>query len=238
MRDASGDQTSTPSPRTKRTLRSELAAYADSRGSAFIATVVIIAGQAWLANSLALRPIWLFPALSGTLLIASVAVYRSDLDEPSMPMRWFARGVVGVIAIANAVLLVVLVRGIFVRSALDPLGLLLAGVVLWVVNVALFALAYWEIDGGGPEDRARDSGNLPDLVFPQQQADQEGLAPKGWKPGFFDYLYVSVTAATAFSPTDTMPYTKTAKLILGLESTVSFAIVIMLAARAINTAKG
>ena len=238
MRGASGDQTPTPSPGTRRTLGTELAAYADSRGSAFIATIVIIAGQAWLAKSLALHPVWVFPALSGMFLVASVAVYRSDLDEPSMLMRWFARGVVGAIAIANAVFLVVLVRGIFVRSPLDPLGLLLAGVVLWVVNIAVFALAYWEIDGGGPEDRARNSGKLPDLVFPQQQADQEGLAKEGWKPGFFDYLYVSVTAATAFSPTDTMPYTKTAKLILGIEGTVSFAIVIMLAARAINTAKG
>ena len=238
MSAASGGQSPAPSPRKKRTFRTELVAYAESRGSAFVATVVIIVGQAWLANSLALRPVWLFPALSGALLIASVAVYRSDLDEPSISMRWFARGVVGMIASANAVLLVVLVRGVFVKSALDPLGLLLAGVVLWVVNIALFALAFWEIDGGGPEDRARDSGNLPDLVFPQQQPDQERLAPEGWTPGFFDYLYVSVTAATAFSPTDTMPYTKTAKLILGLESTISFAIVIVLAARAINTAKG
>jgi hypothetical protein len=87
-----------------------------------------------------------------------------------------------------------------------PHCLLLAGVVLWVVNIAVFALAYWEVDGGGPEDRARNSGQLPDLVFPRQQADQEGLAPKGWTPSFSDYLYVSVTVATTFSPTDAMPY--------------------------------
>jgi uncharacterized membrane protein len=110
--------------------------------------------------------------------------------------------------------------------------------VLWLVNVALFGMAYWEIDGGGPEDRARRSGQLPDLVFPQQQADQMGLAPEDWAPSFSDYLYVSVTAATAFSPTDTMPYSRTAKFLMGLESTISFAIVIMLVARAINVAKG
>jgi uncharacterized membrane protein len=110
--------------------------------------------------------------------------------------------------------------------------------VLWVVNIAVFALAYWEVDGGGPEDRARKSGKLPDLVFPQQQPDQEGLAPKDWMPDFSDYLYVSVTAATAFSPTDVMPYSRTAKLIMGLEGTLSIAIVAMLIARAINVAKG
>lgn len=229
---------STEPPRTRRRLWSELKAYADSRGSTFLAAAIIIAGQAWLANSLALRPVWLFPALSAALLIASVAVYRSDREEPSIHMRWFARGVVGMLALGNALYLFLLVRDIFLRSTLDPLGLLLAGVVLWVVNVAVFALAYWEIDGGGPEDRARDSGRLPDLVFPQQQSDQEGLAPKDWTPGFSDYLYVSVTAATAFSPTDAMPYSRTAKLLMGLESTISFAIAAMLVARAVNIAKG
>lgn len=177
-----------------------LTAYAESRGATFLTAVFIIVGQAWLAHSLALRPVWPFSMLSGVLLIASVGVYRSDLDEPSTGMRWFSRAVVGALALSNAACLFLLVRGVFSKSGLDPLGLLAVGVVLWAVNVAVFALAYWEIDGGGPEDRARDSGNLPDLVFPQQQGDQAGLAPEGWTPSFVDYLYISLTAATAFSP--------------------------------------
>jgi len=217
---------------------SGLSAYAESRGATFVTAVFIIAGQAWLANSLGLRPVWPFSALSGVFLIASVAVYRSDRAEPSVPMRWSARAVVGALALSNAACLFYLVRGVFTKSGLDPLGLLFAGVVLWAVNTAVFALAFWETDGGGPEDRARDSGKLPDLVFPQQQADQEGLAPEGWTPSFLDYLYVSLTAATAFSPTDVMPYSKTAKVIMGLDSTLSFAIVVMLIARAVNIATG
>jgi uncharacterized membrane protein len=217
---------------------SEAAAYADSRGATFGASIIIIAGQAWLADSLSFRPVWLLPALSAALLIASAAVFRSDLKEPSLPMRWLARAVVGMLALSSALCLLLLVRDVFSGSTLAPLQLLLAGVVLWVVNVAVFALAYWELDAGGPEDRARGAGRLPDLVFPQQQSDQMGLAPEGWMPGFADYLYVSVTAATAFSPTDTMPYTKTAKLLMGLESTISFATVAMLVARAVNVARG
>jgi uncharacterized membrane protein len=200
--------------------------------------VVIIAGQAWLASLLSFQPVWLFPTVSAVLLIASAAVYRSDRDEPSVPLKLLARGFVSVLALADAVILVLLVRDVFGKSSLDPIQLLLAGVALWVVNVAVFALAYWEIDGGGPEERAMERAELPDLVFPQQQADQEGLAPKGWTPGFADYLYVSVTAGTAFSPTDAMPYSKTAKLLMGVESTISFAISGMLLARAINIAKG
>lgn len=226
------------SPRPPRKLLSELEAYVDSRGSTFAAALVIIVGQAWLASTLSLRPVWLFPSLSAVLLVASALVYRSDRDEPSPHMRWLARSVVGVLALADAVLLFLLVREVFTTSRLDPVGLLLAGVALWVVNIAVFALAYWEIDGGGPEDRANDDGTLPDLVFPQQQADQQGLAPPGWKPTFTDYLYVSVTAATAFSPTDAMPYSRTAKVLMGLESTISFMTFAMLVARAINIAKG
>jgi len=71
-------------------------AYAESRGSTFIAAGLIIAGQAWLSGTLELNPVWLFPVLSAALLIGSVAVYHSDLDEPSRLMRWFARGVVGI----------------------------------------------------------------------------------------------------------------------------------------------
>jgi uncharacterized membrane protein len=224
--------------RDERTFWSELRAYADTRGSAFLAAVVIIGGQAWLANALGFQPVWLFPVVTTALLLASAAIYRSEREEPSIQMRWLARALVGVLALANALCLLGLVRGVFLQSALDPLGLLLAGVVLWVVNIAVFALAYWEVDAGGPEDRARGARKLPDLVFPQQQADQEGLAPKDWKPGFLDYLYVSVTAATAFSPTDAMPYSKTAKVLMGLESTMSFAIFAMVVARAVNIAKG
>jgi uncharacterized membrane protein len=199
---------------------------------------VIIAGQTWLANTLSFQPVWLFPTASAILLIASAAVYRSDRTEPSVPLRLLARAVVGVLALASAVILLLLVRDVFGSSSLAPIQLLLAGLVLWAVNVAVFALAYWEVDGGGPEERATDRDVLPDLVFPQQQADQEGLAPKDWRPTFADYLYVSVTAATAFSPTDAMPYSKTAKLLMGLESTISIAITAMLIARAVNIAKG
>ena len=238
MSEKRGRQTPDQPTRRRRTSWSEVEAYWDSRGSTLLATIAIIAGQAWLANSLAFRPVWLFPAVSAVLLIISIAVYRSDTVEPSRAMRWFAGALVGALALANVLCLLLLVRGIFLRSTLDPLGLLLAGVVLWVVNIAVFALAYWEFDGGGPEERAASSGKLPDLVFPQQQSGQEGLAPEGWKPGFSDYVYVSVTASTAFSPTDAMPYSRMAKLLMGSESTISIAIAAMIVARAVNVAKG
>jgi len=211
----------------------------ESRWPAFGAALVVIAGQAWVAVSLSLRPVWLFPVISAVLLAASVAVYLPPRTEPSPFMRALAVSLVGLLVIANAVSLFRLVRGVFVgRSGLDPVGLLLVGIVLWVVNIAIFALAYWELDGDGPEARADGYRDFPDLVFPQQQSDQQGLAPANWKPTFPDYLYVSLTAATAFSPTDAMPYSKRVKLVMGVESTISFAVAVMIVARAINVARG
>jgi len=211
----------------------------ESRWPAFGAAVVIIAGQAWVAANLSLRPVWLFPVISAVLLVASVAVYLPQRTEPSPLMRALGVSLIGMLVIANAVSLVELVRNIFVGvSGITPAGLLLVGIVLWVVNIATFALVYWELDGDGPDMRADGYRDFPDLVFPQQQPDQQGLAPANWKPTFPDYVYVSLTAATAFSPTDAMPYSKRVKLVMGIESTMSLAIIAMIVARAINIAQG
>jgi uncharacterized membrane protein len=210
----------------------------ESRWPAFSAIAVIIAGQTWVAASLSLRPIWLYPAIAGVLLLASVAVYIPSRTEPRRALRALSLGLVAVLVVANIVSLVLLVRGVFVGSHLSASGLLLAGAALWIVNVGVFALIYWELDGGGPEARADGYLDYPDLVFPQQQQDQQGLAPSDWKPTFPDYLFVSLTSATAFSPTDAMPYSKRAKLVMGVESILAFVIAAMLVARAINVARG
>jgi uncharacterized membrane protein len=209
----------------------------ESRVPAFAAALIAIAGQTWVFRSLGFSPVWPFPAVSAVLLFASIAIYVSPWDEPSSLMRGLSAGLIGVLVIANAVSIVLLVRGVFLGTSLTALGLLGTGCVLWAVNIALFALAYWEIDGGGPEARTEHE-QLPDLVFPQQQANGPGLVPDGWQPGFGDYLYVSLTAATAFSPTDTMPYSRKAKLVMAVEATMSIAIVAMLVARAVNIARG
>lgn len=171
--------------------------------------------------------------------MASVAVYIPSRAGPGRALRALSLGLVAVLVIANMVSVVLLVRGIFVGSPhLSPPSLLLAGASLWVTNIAVFALIYWELDGGGPEARADGYRDYPDFVFPQQQQGQQGLAPPLWKPTFPDYLFVALTSATAFSPTDAMPYSKRAKLVMGVENTLSLAIAAMLVARAVNIARG
>jgi hypothetical protein len=210
----------------------------ESRRPVFVAALVIIAGQAWVARSLQLHPFWLLPLISTVLLVASIAVYEGR-NEPGLPARILSFALGAVLVAANAVSLILLIRGVFVGSSLRPPELLFSGLALWIVNVAVFALLYWELDGGGPEARAdgyRD--RYPDLVFPQQQADQHELASPTWKPTFYDYVYVSITSSIAFSPTDAMPYSRLAKAVMGTESLLSFAILAVLVARAVNIAHG
>jgi hypothetical protein len=210
----------------------------ESRRPVFVAAAVVIAGQTLVSRSLGVDPFWLLPAASAALLAGSLAVYEGRA-EPGRLLRLLSFLFIALLITANAVSLVLLVRGVFVGSTLKAPSLLLTGLALWLVNVANFALLYWELDGGGPEARADGyAGRYPDFVFPQHQDDQDQLSPDDWKPSFYDYLYVSLTSSIAFSPTDAMPYTRRAKLVMAAENLLSFATLAVIVARAVNIAKG
>jgi hypothetical protein len=107
-----------------------------------------------------------------------------------------------------------------------------SGMLLWVTNVLLFALWFWQLDRGGPLARAGDDAALPDFLF-VQMTEPRHAAPN-WKPGLIDYLYTSLTNATAFSPTDTMPLTPTAKCLMGTQALTALVVVGLVVARAVN----
>ena len=110
--------------------------------------------------------------------------------------------------------------------------LILAGIVLWVTNVLLFGLWYWELDRGGPLARAMNPDAHPDFLFPQMTDSH--YAPAGWMPQLIDYLYVSFTNATAFSPTDTMPLSQIAKVLMATQALAALVTIGLVFARAIN----
>jgi hypothetical protein len=110
-------------------------------------------------------------------------------------------------------------------------SLVYASVPIWLTNVIVFGLWYWELDRGGPAARLTTAHPPPDFLFPQQSAP--GSAP-GWTPTFLDYMYTSFTNATAFSPTDTMPLTAWAKLLMMLQSLASLLTVSLVISRAVN----
>jgi hypothetical protein len=118
------------------------------------------------------------------------------------------------------------------NSAAD---LLRVGFLVWLYTIIAFAFLYWELDGGGPEARASASPQFPDLAFPGHL--NPGVAPPDWRPTFFDYLYLGFTNATAFSPTDVMPFAHWAKLAMATQATGSLAILGLVVARAVNILK-
>jgi len=117
-------------------------------------------------------------------------------------------------------------------AEVSGLQLLASSIGVWVTNVLVFSLVYWQVDRGGPGPRANNAGPRPDWLFPQTGAPDD--APPGWKPVFIDYLFMGFSTATAFSPTDSLPLTPRAKVLMMLESTFSLVTIVIVASRAIN----
>ena len=117
-------------------------------------------------------------------------------------------------------------------SGNNAFSLLSSSVAIWVANVLTFSLLYWQIDRGGPHARASALGIKPDWVFPQPATPEE--LPPDWRPLFLDYLYLGYNTATAFSPTDALPLTRRAKMLMMIESTISLLTMVIILSRAIN----
>ncbi len=191
-----------------------------------------IALQLSLSESVTIGPAWLFPALEGVLLIGLVVASPHPNVRHSPLRRHAAIGMIGLVSAANIVSLVLLCHHLLSGGKENGHALILSGIVLWCTNVLLFGLWYWEVDRGGPVARARGEWDAPDFLFVQMTNPEH--APKNWQPRLIDYLYVSLTNATAFSPTDTMPLTPTAKWLMSAQSVASLVTVGLVVARAVN----
>ena len=183
---------------------------------------------------------WIVPALTLLLLAALwatvprgriVAVLEQQASRVRLGRRIAVLSVTALVSAANGASIVVLVHLLVNGEKAAANELLRAAVHMWCTNVLLFALWFWELDDGGPAARRASDGSGRDFLFPQQTPD---LDRPGWRPFFLDYLYVSFTNATAFSPTDAMPLSRWAKMLMLVESAVSLVLAIMVAARAVN----
>lgn len=188
--------------------------------------------QLTLSEEVTIGPSWLFPALEGALLIGLVIASPHPYVRNSPLRRRVAIGMIGFVSAANMASLVMLCHQLLHGGKENGHQLILSGIVLWATNVLLFGLWYWEVDRGGPAARARQERDRPDFMFPQMVNPE--FAPRDWMPQLVDYLYVSFTNATAFSPTDTMPLTPTAKWMMTGQSLASLVTVGLVVARAVN----
>jgi uncharacterized membrane protein len=188
--------------------------------------------QLSLSEDVTVGPSWLFPALEGAVLVGLTIVSPHPRVRHSRFRRRVAIGMIGLVSAANIASLVLLSHRLLHGGNANGHSLILSGVVLWCTNVLLFGLWYWQIDRGGPAARARNARDFPDFMFVQM--DKTQFAPKDWQPNLIDYLYLSFTNATAFSPTDTMPLTPMAKILMSGQALASLVTVGLVVARAVN----
>ena len=180
---------------------------------------------------------WIFPVLQLVLLGFLIAQDPGRIDRRSASMH---RPMVALLAVMTAGVVIsvtVLAYDILVSvRGVTATVLLGRGAAIWVENVIVFSLWYWQFDRGGPAERAAGSPIPPSFAFPENATPE--LAPAGWRPAYPDYLYLSFTNATAFSPTDTLPVRRWAKLTMMVQAALSLVIAILVIARAINVLPG
>jgi uncharacterized membrane protein len=191
-----------------------------------------IALQVSLPKRLTAGPPWLVPSLEAALLLGMFMATPRQLEHEHPRRRRVALGLTAFVSAANIYSLGALSHLLLHRNVQNGSELITSGVLIWLTNFLIFALLYWETDRGGPGRRAAGRDRAPDFLFPQMADDR--IHPPQWRPKFIDYLYVSLTNATAFSPTDTMPLTSTAKSIMGVQALVSLVTIGLIVSRAVN----
>jgi len=208
--------------------------HGEPRWPMTLAVVVVIVLIGALPERLSPLPRWVFPSALTILLIALIATDPGAITKTARGLRWLSIALVVMMAAAALSATTLLIRDLVRGSPLTASAttLLATGSSVWVINIVAFALLYWEFDCGGPAARAHGMPPYPDLAFPQQLSSE--VAPPGWRPQFVDYLYLGITDAVAFSPTDAMPLVPWAKLAMAIEAVISLAILGLVIARAIN----
>ena len=198
-----------------------------------IVVMIVIFLQYALPDELAMgiqHPICITEAL---LAIVLLALSPKRINKHHMPTRILGLSLTTIMTISNTASAALLIGFLINGDAKDPNHLLLSGASIWLTNIIIFSLWFWDLDRGGPGARAEAKNQHPDFIFPQMS--DPGYAPEHWHPNFFDYLYTSFTNASAFSPTDVMPLTRWAKMLMMVQSLTSLLTVGLVVARAVNT---
>lgn len=180
-------------------------------------------------EQLAVGPSWL---LLGLIVLILIPLHLAHARDHHDLVRWLVLILLGAVTLMVASSALLLLTQLPGRRTSAP-WLLVDAALIWVANVLTFALWYWEIDSGGPVRRGQNAYTSTDFVFPQMAAQTPSSS--SWSPALVDYLFLAFNTSTAFSPTDTMVLSRRAKLLMMGQSLISLVVVVVLAARAVNT---
>jgi uncharacterized membrane protein len=197
-----------------------------------LVVVIVITLQFLLPGNLSLNSQKLICLVEFSLLLLLYALSPTGIKRHHSPTRAIGFILTSVMTISNTASAIKLVSELISGGIGTATQLLVSGGSIWLTNVVIFSLWFWDLDRGGPGARAEAKNVSPDFLFPQM-SDPLFAAP-GWHPKFFDYLYMSFTNASAFSPTDVMPLSRWAKMLMLLQSTTSLVVVGLVVARAVN----
>ncbi len=213
-----------------------------------VAVLVAIALYVVLPEPLLIGPRFLIPGLELALLVALIATNPWRMTRQTRWSRRASLALAILVVTSNLGTLALLVVNLVSDQATPGTSLLIAALQVWATNVIAFALIYWELDRGGPVARTQNPrAKLPlaDLRFTQDETQDTvievaaGSSKKAdWIPTFVDYLYLSTTNSSAFSPTDTMPLTSRTKILMGIQATAALITSLLVIARAVGALGG
>jgi uncharacterized membrane protein len=199
-----------------------------------VAIAAVIMLQLVLDSHLTIGPKYLVGGIE-LILLGSLMIIAHTTASLAL-RRTIAILLTALVTITNVLSLVLVIKALFGEGSADHIingrDLLISSLSIYLTNLIVFGLWYWEMDfkTGG-----KDSPLPQDFLFAQMNAPEHaGLHNKGWRPTFFDYLYISITNATAFSPTDTLPLSHRAKGLMSVQSLVSLTVIVLATARAVN----
>ena len=195
------------------------------------ALVACVALYGVLPGRLTVGPRWLLPVLVA-LPIIPLAWHRGRSAQSSLWARRAVLALVAVTTLANIGSVALLVHHLLRGEVTGGRSLIYSAIAIWLTNVILYALWFWEIDRGGPDARSRGGDLTIDLQFPQMENPR--LAPAKWRPRFVDYLYTAYANASSFAPADAMPLTSRMKALFVSESALSLITIAIVASRAVN----
>jgi hypothetical protein len=209
-----------------------------------VAVAVAVCAYALLPDSVLFAPRLVIPAVEVALLIALLITNPTRMVRQTRWSRGASVVLVGIVIITNLIALGLLIHSLASAKA-SGTSLLVAAMQVWLTNVIGFGLLFWELDRGGPVTRRearRDKLPAADWRFSQDEDDDAivevaatSSLKSGWIPIFLDYLYLSVTNSSAFSPTDTMPLTNRAKILMAVEATSALLTSLLIIARAVGS---
>jgi hypothetical protein len=207
----------------------------EPRWPAFVAALVVAGLYLALPDALAVRPRWLELAIISVLIVPTEITHRRGHHLLNKVFGHAMGAVMTVFMVWSVVLLVAALPA----HKETPEELARSAAALWATNVLVFALWYWRLDAGGPHGRDQRVGHPTGaFLFPQMTLDGKGKTHRlagEWSPRFIDYLFVAFNTSTAFSPTDTPVLSGWAKVLTMTQAAISLAVIVVLAARAINT---